>query len=90
MTDARTENQRLCRICGDSVLREAEQEHLASEHPSPVGGFRFHFEAREFATDKPSIWSPNCVSWWGQTMWDWCSRSVTGRELTSPMGNLSI
>lgn len=43
-----------CHICGESVEQPRQAQHLREQHPAPEGGFLFHYNGREYRTDKPS------------------------------------
>lgn len=45
-------DQNACHICGEQVPKPEQAAHLATKHPGP---HVFHYEAREYQTDKPSM-----------------------------------
>jgi hypothetical protein len=46
-------NDNFCMICGEPVAGEpAQAAHLTAKHPGP---FKFHYDARPYSTDKPSM-----------------------------------
>lgn len=44
-----------CVLCGEVVRRTATAAHLVGAHPTPVGGFVFHFDGERFVTTQPSM-----------------------------------
>lgn len=45
----------ICQVCGFSVNPTERESHLREAHPAPEGGFTFHYDARPYRTDKPSM-----------------------------------
>lgn len=48
-------NEAACHICGVTVPTHLQLAHLTSTHPTPVVGFRFSYEGREYRSDQPSM-----------------------------------
>lgn len=58
----------VCIVCRAEVPKSKQAEHLSSAHPTPDGGFAFHFDARPYRTLKPSMMVTELLTLVGATV----------------------
>jgi hypothetical protein len=52
VTDPVSAETNACHVCGEQVAKPDQAAHLIARHPGP---HVFHYDAREYQTDKPSM-----------------------------------